>query len=181
MRASNQCSYNAISTHNKLHDAVSGKVLVGANLQMASLDTLTLFAKCFGIDALSLNLKLLGYHTILYDTSGTNEININLNIIRNQSPNGKKYTQSLTSSSEHNPTLDSCENIDNVNWSDIIVARLLLLKVALVYMKDDWKERLAHISSQVQKHLRSEDAVLQKPQVGAVYGFWSSVSVTQCF
>jgi hypothetical protein len=47
-------------------------------------------------------------------------------------------------------------------------------------MKHDWKEHLAHISSQVQKHLRIEDAVLQKPQIGAVYGFWSSVSVTEC-
>jgi hypothetical protein len=180
MRASTQCSYNAISTHNTLCVAVSGKMLVGAILEMSSLDTRALFAKCFEIDASSLNLKLLGYHTILYDTSGTNEININLNIIQNQSPSGKKYTQSLASNSVCNSILDSCENIDNVNWSDIIVARVLLLKVALVYMKDDWKEHLAHISSQVQKHLRMEDAVLQEPQIGAVYGFRSSVSVTQC-
>jgi hypothetical protein len=180
MRASTQCSYNAISTYNKLHDAVLGKVLIGAILDMSSLDTLALFAKCFGIDASALNLKLLGYHTILYDTSGTNEININLNISQNQPPSGKKHTQSLASNFDSNPILDSCEDIDNVNWSDIIVARVLLLKVALVYMKDDWKEHLAHISSHVQKHLRMGDAVLQKPQIGTVYGFWSSVSVTQC-
>jgi hypothetical protein len=178
-QASTQCSYNAISTHNKLHDAVLGKVFTGAILDMSSMDTLALFAKCFGMDASSINLKLLGYHTILYDTNGTNEININLNIIQNQPPSGKKYTQSFASNFDYNPTLDSCENIDNVNWSYITVARVLLLKVALVYTKDNWMKHLAHISSQVQKHLRMEDAVLQKSQIGAVYGFWSSVSVIQ--
>jgi hypothetical protein len=180
MQASTKCSYNAISTHNKLHDTVLGKVLTGAILDMSSMDTLALFAKCFGMDASSFNLKLLGYHTILYDASGTNEININLNIIQNQPPSGKKHTQSFASNSDYKPILDSCENIDNVNWSYIIVARVLLLKVALVYTKDDWKKHLAQISSQVQKHLRMDDSVLQKSQIGAVYGFWSSVSVIQC-
>jgi hypothetical protein len=180
MQASTQCSYNAISAHNKLHDAVVGKVLVGAILDMSSLDTLALFSKCFGIDASSLNLKLLGYHTILYDTSGTHEININLNIIQNQAPSGKEHTQPFDSYSVYNLTFDSCENINNVNWCDITVARVLLLKVALVYMKNDWKEHLAHICSQVRKHLKLENAVLQKPHIGAVYGFWSSVSVTEC-
>jgi hypothetical protein len=176
MRTSTQCIYNAIITLNKLRAAVSDKVLAGANLEMSSFDTLALFAKCFAIDASSLNLKLLGYHTTLYDTSSTNEININLDIIQNQPPSGKKYTQSLASDSVPNPTLDCCENIDNANWSDIIVSRVLLLKVIFVYTKDDWKEHLAYISSQVQETLRMENTTLEKAQVGAIYGFWSLVS-----
>jgi hypothetical protein len=176
MQASTQCSYSCVSTLNKLRAAVSDKFLAGAVLEMSSLDTLALFAKCFGIDASSFNLKLLGYHTILYDLSGTKNLNINLDIIQKRSPSGKKYTQSHASNSDPNPTMDCCENIDNVNWSDITVARVLLLKVALVYMRHDWKECLTYISSQVHDHLRIEDRALEQPKIGAVYGFWSWVS-----
>jgi hypothetical protein len=180
MQASTQCSYNAISTCNKLRAAVSDKVLAGAILEMSSSDTLALFAKCFGMDASSLNMKLLGYHTTLYDTTGTNDININLDIIQKRPPSGKKYTQSLANDSDPNPTLDCCENIENVNWSDVIVAKVLLLKVVLVYMKADWKERLIYISSQVQENLRIKGTTSEQPQIGALYGFWSLVSATVC-
>jgi hypothetical protein len=176
MQASTQCSNSCISTLNKLRAAVTDKLLAGAVLEMSSLDTLALFAKCFGIEASSLNLKLLGYHAILYDISGTKDLNINLDIIQKRSPSGKKYTQSLASNSDSNSTLDCCENTDNVHWSDINVARVLLLKVALVYMKHDWKECLTYISSQVHNHLRMEDAALRQPKIGDVYGFWNWVS-----
>jgi hypothetical protein len=134
------------------------------------LDTLALFAKCIGINASSLNLKLQGYHATLYDISGN--LNINLDIIRKQSPSGRKYTQSLAGNSDPNSTMDCCENTDNVNWNDITIARVLLLKAALVYMKHDWKECLTYVSSQVHDHLRMENAALQQPKIGAVCGFW---------
>jgi hypothetical protein len=92
MQASTQCSYNATSMFNKLRAAVSDKALAGATLEMSSLDTLALFAKCFGMDASSLNIKLLDYHIILYDTNGTYHININLDIIQKRPPSSKKYT-----------------------------------------------------------------------------------------
>jgi hypothetical protein len=176
MRASTQCSYSCISTFNKLRAAVSDKLLAGSVLEMSCSDTLALFAKCFGIDASSLNLKLLGYHAILYDISGIKDMNINLDIIQKRSPSGKKYTQSLLSNSDPNSNKDCCENTDTVNWSDITVARVLLLKVALVYMKHDWKECLTYISSQVHNHLGMEDAPLLQPKIGDVYGFWNWVS-----
>jgi hypothetical protein len=179
MQASTQCSYNAISTLNKLRAAVSDKVLAGAILEMPRSDTLALFAKCFGMDASSLNIKLLGYHTTLYDTNGTDDININLNIIQKRPPTGKKYTQSNADDSDPNPILDCCENIDSANWSDVIVAKVLLLKVVLVYMKADWKEHLTYISSQVQEHLRTKGTASAEPQIGAVCGFWSLVSATE--
>ena len=180
MQASTQCSYSCISTFNKLRAAVFDKVLSGAILEMSSLDTLALFAKCFGIDASSLNLKLQGYHATLFDISGNKYLNINLDIIRKRSPSGKKYTQSLASNSDPNSTLDCCENTDNVNWNDITIARVLLLKVALVYMKHDWKECLTCISSQVHDHFRMEDAALQQPKIGAVCGFWHWVCKHNC-
>ena len=170
MQASTQCSYSCISAFNKLRVAVFDRSLSGAILEMSSLDTLALFAKCFGIDASSLNLKLQGYHATLYDISGN--LNINLDIIRQQSPSGRKYTQSLAGNSDPNSTMDCCENTDNVNWNDITIARVLLLKAALVYMKHDWKECLTYVSSQVHDHLRMEDAALQQPKTGAVCGFW---------
>jgi hypothetical protein len=176
MRASTQCSYSVISTLNKLHAAVSDKVLVGAIIEMSKIETLALFAKCFGIDASSLDLKLLGYHTTLYDTTGANEININLDIIQKQSPSGKKYTQSLSADSDPNLTLDCCEDVHNANWSDIIVAKVLPLKAVLVYRMCDWKECLSYISSQVQEQLRIQATALAKPEIGTVYGFWSLVS-----
>jgi hypothetical protein len=176
MQASTQCSYSCISAFNKLRAAVFDKLLAGAILEMSSLDTLALFATCFGIDASSLNPKLQGYHAVLYDISGNNCMNINLDIIRKRRRSGKKYTQSLPSNSDSNSTMECCEDTDNVNWSHITVARVLLLKVALVYMKQDWMECLTYISSQVHDHLRMEDAALQQPKVGAVCGFWHWVS-----
>lgn len=176
MQASTQCSYSCISTLNKLRAAVANKLLAGAILEMSSLDTLALFAKCFGIDASSLNLKLQGYHATLYDISGNKDLNINLDIIRKRSPSGKKYTQSLASISDPHSTMDCCENTDDMNSNDITVARVLLLKVALVYMKHDWKECLTYISSQVRDYLRMGDAALQQPEIGAVCGFWNWVS-----
>jgi len=176
MQASRQCSYSCISAFNKLHAAVFDKLLSGAILEMSSLDTLALFAKCFGIDASSLNLKLQGYHATLYNISGNKYLNINHDIIQKRSPSGKKYTQSLASNSGPNSTMDYCENTDKVNWNDITIARVLLLKAALVYMKHDWKECLTYISSQVHDHLRMEDAALQQPKIGAVCGFWHWVS-----
>lgn len=179
MQASTQCSYNAISAFTKLCAAVSDKVLVGAILEMSSTDTLALFAKCFGMDASSLNMKLQGYHTTLYDTNGTDDININLDIIQKKRPSGKEYTQPLADNFNPNPMLDCCENVDNANWSDVIVAKVLLLKVLLVYTKADWKECLIYISSQVHEHLRIKDKTSAQPLIGAVYGFWSLVSATK--
>jgi hypothetical protein len=176
MQASTQCSYSCISAFNKLHAAVFDKSLSGAILEMSSLDTHVLFAKCFGIDASSLNLKLQGYHATLYNVSGNKYLNINLDIIQKRSPSGKKYTQSLASNSGPNSTMDYCENTDKVNWNGITIARVLLLKAALLYMKHDWKECLTYISSQVHDHLRMEDAALQQPKIGAVCGFWHWVS-----
>jgi len=176
MQASTQCSYSCISAFNKLRTAVFEKLLSGAILEMSSLDTLALFGKCFGIDASSLNLKLQGYHATLYDISGNKYLNINLDIIQKRSPSGKKYTQSLASNSDPNSTMDCCENTDNVNWNDITIAQVLLLKAALVYMKHDWKECLTYISSQVHDHLRMEDAALKQSKIGAVCGFWHWVS-----
>ena len=59
-----------------------------------------------------------------------------------------------------------------MNWNDITIAQVLLLKAGLVYMKHDWKECLAFISFQVHDHMRMEDAALQQPKIGAVCGFW---------
>jgi hypothetical protein len=176
MQASTQCSYSCISGFNKLRAAVFDKLLSGAILKMSSLDTLALFAECFGINASSLNLKLQGYHATLYNIRGNKYLNINLDIIQKRSPSGKKYTQSLASNSGPNSTMDYCDSTDKVNWNEITIARVLLLKAALVYMKYDWKECLNSISSQVHDHLRMEDAALQQPKIGAVCGFWHWVS-----
>ena len=173
MLASTQCSYSCISAFNKLGAAVFDKLLSGALLEMSSLDTLALFAKCFGIDGSSLNLKLQGYHATLYDKY----LNINLDIFRKRSPSAKKYTQSHASNPDPDSTTDCCENTDNVNWNGITVARVLLLKAALVYMKHDWRECLTYISSQVHDHLRMQDAALQQPKIGAVCGFWHWVCI----
>ncbi|XP_069698575.1 uncharacterized protein [Periplaneta americana] len=174
MRATMQCSYNAIATFHKLRKDVSDKLLAGAIFQMSVQDRNALFAQCFAINISSLDMKMLGFYVTLYDTRTSNEVNVNLEMIQNRPPSGKEYTKTSVDNSQSDLVKDCCEDVDTADWSDMIVARVLLKKVALVYMKEDWAERLQCINNQIQTHMQVNNTYCAKPQLGKVYGFWGS-------
>ncbi|KAJ4442174.1 hypothetical protein ANN_12040 [Periplaneta americana] len=174
MRATMQCSYNAIATFHKLRKDVSDKLLAGAIFQMSVQDRNVLFAQCFAINISSLDMKMLGFYVTLYDTRTSNEVNVNLEMIQNRPPSGKEYTKTSVDNSQSDLVKDCCEDVDTADWSDMIVARVLLKKVALVYMKEDWAERLQCINNQIQTHMQVNNTYCAKPQLGKVYGFWGS-------
>ena len=172
MQAAVQCSYSAAATLKKLEDAVVKKNLAGALYKMEREHVEQLLTSYLGFDVASVDFKLKGYHVTLFEVGDNRDMNVNANIMKSKG----KYT-GTEASSEADPVCDCCEYVDSAEWSDIVVARVALLKMLFVYTEEKWQDLLADISSRVKEILHTLDVSAEyKHHVGAVYGFWSSVS-----
>ncbi|PSN39144.1 hypothetical protein C0J52_21848 [Blattella germanica] len=175
MQTVTQCCYNVSITHMKLNDALFEKKLAGALYDMHCLEVQALYTNWLGFHVPINRLK--GYYMTLFEVSDVREMNINQYIIKKQPPSGSEYTEIETENPKIDLVKDCYEDVATAEWSPITVARMILLKTALVYTREDWKDCLFRFSSQLKDVLQqvNEDGVHQC-LVGSMCGFRSIIN-----